>query len=145
MTTDLRRQRVANGSRRKRDLRAVGLVADTERAEERRATEARKRAEREARLRPKLRQSPDALDAWAAVHATLPTLVPKPTFMLWLHPLDCIGEAENALCLSAPDHVRAWCERRYGRLIGETVRELSDLAGVYLLRAEEPDGEDAPL
>jgi hypothetical protein len=112
---------------------------------ERTAAEVRKRAEREARLRPKLRQTDSATDAWSATHATLTVSVPRSSFMLWLHPLNCIGEAENALCLSAPDHVQSWCERRYGRLIGETVRSLSDFAGVYLLRDEPATEEDTPL
>jgi hypothetical protein len=146
MTSDaVRRQRVASGSRRKRDLQAAGLVAQNERAAARTAEEQRKRAEREARLRPKLRESEPALDAWAAVHALLQADLPGPTFALWVDPLSCIGEAEDALCLSAPDRMRSWCERRYGKLIGELVREVSGLSGVYLLRAEEPNEEDAPL
>jgi hypothetical protein len=133
-SNSVRRQRVANGSRRKRDLQAAGLVAQAQAGAGRREIEAAQHAE------------PDtALDAWAAIHATLLVDLRKSTFMLWVHPLLCIGEAENALCLSAPDHVRSWCERRYGHLLGGLVRELSDLAGVYLLAAEEPNEEDAPL
>jgi hypothetical protein len=144
-SNSVRRQRVANGSRRKRDLQAAGLVAQAQAGAGRREIEAAQHAEREARLRPQVRETDTALDAWAAIHATLLVDLRKSTFMLWVHPLLCIGEAENALCLSAPDHVRSWCERRYGHLLGGLVRELSDLAGVYLLAAEEPNEEDAPL
>ena len=132
---------LGRGSGKPRERWQLAAEASATRAVE----EDRNRAAREVRLRPKLRESSAALEAWAATHATLLASLPKPTFMLWLHPLTCIGEAEDALCLSAPAHTQAWCERRYGSLIGELVRELSAFKGIYLLRAEELNEEDAPL
>lgn len=118
-TTEQRRERVANGSRRKRDLEAG------------REQEVTERQAREDRLRPKITEMAKAATAWEQAAAALAAAVSPAALRLWITPLHCIGEASGALCLEAPPAVVSWTERRYGRLIGETVRSVSEYRGVF--------------
>jgi chromosomal replication initiator protein len=62
------------------------------------------------------------LDAiWRDVQSRLRASVPASTYQLWLEPLAVVGARGEALCLSAPDGIRAWAERRYAGLIREAL------------------------
>jgi len=97
---------------------------------------------REARLHPMVAKTPTAERSWARVQSSLRDALPSSTYSLWLEPLACIGVADGALCAEGPKHVVEWTERRYGRLIGEMVREHTGYAGAYLFVAQE-DPESA--
>jgi hypothetical protein len=45
---------------------------------------------------------------------------------MWLDPVRLLGEAADTLVLTAPDGIRTWVERRYGRLINEAIAAVSD-------------------
>lgn len=141
-----RRERVRNGSRRRRDLAAVGgrsrerWERDAEASAIRSAEEARKRTERERSLLAELRETAEANSAWKAARADLASHLPESTFGLWLAPLECRGEAKGALYVVAPEDIFAWAERRYGRLIGDAVRAVSEYRGAFLMPI--PDAED---
>lgn len=112
----------------------------TARAAER---EARKRVEREARLRPKVKETVAAKGAWKKASDVVRAVVPESTFLIWFEPLRVLGEAEGALCIAAPSGIRAWVERRYPTILGNAVRETSDYRGVFLITdagREEGDG-----
>jgi hypothetical protein len=106
-------------------------------AEARRAEEQAKRLERETRLRQTLVDSEEAKAAWASAREVIASWVEPTTFDLWLAPIECEGEAEGALFLTAPDSIATWTERRYGRLIGDAVREVSEFRGIFLFAAPE--------
>ncbi len=149
--TDLakRRERVANGSRRKRDLYAVGASTSKRGGEAWQRDAAaraglaeaaeREREAREARLRPEIENTPGSSEAWERTCAVLAASVPGSTFKLWIEPFTCLGEAGSALCLEAPSETLAWSIRRYGQLIGDAVRKATDYRGAFLFL-----GPDAP-
>lgn len=124
-----RRKRAASGSRRRRDLNAAGI-----RQESKAAREETERREREDRLRPKVAASPKADAAWEAAAAALKDCLPDSRFSLWLGPIACLGEVDGALALEAPEGIFAWTNRRYGKLIGETVRGATDYRGAFLFQ-----------
>jgi hypothetical protein len=133
-----KKSRVLSGSRRRRDLAAVGLTDQANRESEKRAAEALAQREREARLRPQVQSSPSADSAWASVCEALRISVPESTFALWLEPLTCIGEVSGALAVEAPEHTFAWTACRYGALLGRHARDASEHRGVFLFRARPP-------
>jgi hypothetical protein len=142
--TDLRvrRERVQQGSRRKRDLVAVGVKPEQWQrglaaAQARRAEKQAKRQERETRLLQTLVDSEEAKAAWASAREVIANSVEPTTFDLWLAPVECEGEAEGALFLTAPASIATWTERRYGRILGNAVREVSEFRGVFLFAAAE--------
>jgi DnaA N-terminal domain len=135
-STAVRRERVRNGSLRKRDLNAVAT---------KHSSEAARREEREARLRPKVVSSAEAGRSWNATRAHLAAALPPATFALWVEPLRCIGEVDDALALEAPEQVHGWTERRYGKLIGEAVRATSASCGAFLFRADQRHEDDGCL
>jgi len=59
---------------------------------------------------------------WAEVQTRLRASVPPSTYQLWLEPLAASGSRGGVLCLSAPDNIRAWTERRYSGLIREALK-----------------------
>jgi hypothetical protein len=99
----VRHQRVANGSRRKRDLAAVRM------ADELKLLEAVGQC------------GAGVIDCWAEAKARLRTSVPQSTFDLWVDPLELVGAKGHRLLLSAPEDIRAWAERRYSGLIREAL------------------------
>ncbi len=141
-----RKRRVAAGSRRKRDLAAVGQRRPEERwqrqadAEERRVdAREQRRAEREARLRPRIAPSPGAEAVWAKARECLRAALLPSAFDLWIEATRCIGEIDRAVVVEVE---RPWTERRYGRLIGDAVRAVSDWRGVYIVRAPRRESDD---
>ena len=42
---------------------------------------------------------------------------------MWLEPLHPAAAQDDTLYLTAPDGIRTWVERRYGRLIAEALAE----------------------
>jgi chromosomal replication initiator protein len=64
---------------------------------------------------------PDLELLWNEVRDRLRASLPPSTFQLWIEPLEVSGARGNVLQLSAPDHVRAWSERRYAGLIREAL------------------------
>jgi DnaA N-terminal domain len=100
---EVRRLRVANGSRRKRDLAAVRM-AD------------------ELRLLETVGQGgTEVTDCWAEAKDRVRASVPPSTFDLWIEPLRPIGATGTQILLSAPEGIRAWTERRYSGLIREAL------------------------
>jgi len=149
---DRRVERVRSGSRRKRDLAAVGVPLrdersrrDAERSQAARAVAEAKRLDREAKLRPQIEVPGRVDDYWADVAARLAAVVPESTYRLWLEPLIAIGEIDGALCVEASGSDFEWVELHYASLIGETVRSCTDYRGVFLFRAETPDDPDEGL
>ncbi|HEY2335636.1 MAG TPA: chromosomal replication initiator protein DnaA [Solirubrobacterales bacterium] len=64
----------------------------------------------------------DDLDSlWQDVQDRLRAALPASTFQLWLEPLSVVGTRAGTLCLSAPDGIHAWAERRYLGLIREAL------------------------
>lgn len=119
---EVRKLRVANGSRRKRDLAAVRMAEDLERLER-------------MRLAPATVDG-DARNAFAQVAIQCWRAVPESTFAIWLSPLRCAGADGTTLFLTATDDIRTWVERRYLTLIREALEgtgytdvEFVDLAG----------------
>jgi DnaA N-terminal domain len=132
-----RRDRVVRGgSRRRRDLAAVGLTDHADAEAAKRTREQLAQQEREVRLRPQVRTSPAADEAWEAVRTALRDAVPESTFNLWLDPLACVGEVSGALAVEAPEGIFAWTFRRYGALLGNAARDTTDHRGVFLFRAQ---------
>jgi hypothetical protein len=145
-TLDQRRGRVNSGSRRKRDLTAVGLTDHADREAGDRVAEALAQHERETRLRPSVKPSLAADTAWIDVRAVLREAVSESTFALWLDPLDVLGEVSGGLAVEAPDGIFAWIFRRYGALLGHAVRDATDYRGAFLFRAPPPSrGDDEGL
>jgi len=58
---------------------------------------------------------------WEDVQARLRGAVPESTYKLWLEPLRPVGAQGTTICLTAPDGVRPWVERRYSSLIREAL------------------------
>lgn len=105
---EVRKLRVANGSRRKRDLAAVRMAEELER-------------------RGRMRLAPatvadNARGAFVQVAIQCWRAVPESTFAIWLSPLRCAGADGSTLFLSAPDSIRTWVERRYLTLIREALQ-----------------------
>jgi chromosomal replication initiator protein len=86
---------------------------------------------------------PHDLDAlWGTTRERLKSSVPESTYRLWLEPLEVAGCEGDTLHLTAPEHVRAWCERRYSSLIAEALREAgTELERVTFAQAREGTGE----
>lgn len=104
---EVRRLRVANGSRRRRDLAAVRMAEELE-------------------LLEAIGQSAATVtECWPAVRDRLAASVPPSTFNLWLDPLEPIGADGDTLILSAPEGIREWAERRYSHLIVEVLRDVA--------------------
>jgi len=104
---EVRRLRVANGSRRQRDLAAVRMAEELEVLELREAQVSDCRAE---------------LAAIIAVRRRLRAAIPTSTYRLWIKPLRPAGTIDSStLVLSAPEGIRAWAERRYSHLITEAL------------------------
>ena len=62
---------------------------------------------------------------WEAVRRQLRDSVPDSTFKMWLEPLRAAAARDDTLYLTAPDGIRTWVERRYGRLISDTLAQRS--------------------
>jgi chromosomal replication initiator protein len=71
---------------------------------------------------------------WQDVRARLRASVPPSTFQLWLEPLEAVGVQGSVLCVTAPDPIHAWSERRYSVLIRDAIVgtgcELTDVSFV---------------
>jgi len=65
----------------------------------------------------------DITSIWEAVRGRLRDSVPDSTFKMWLEPLRPAAAREDTLYLTAPDGIRTWVERRYGRLIADALAE----------------------
>jgi chromosomal replication initiator protein len=85
---------------------------------------------------------------WRDAQARLRASVPESTFELWLEPLRAVGAQGGALCLTAPEAIRAWVQRRYSSLIrealvaaGAPLREVSFSAAPGEGGAERVHGE----
>jgi hypothetical protein len=64
---------------------------------------------------------------------------PVPTFKIWLEPMACIGSVDGAMAVEAPGHIFAWLNRRYGKRLGDAVRETTGYRGAFLFLAAPPD------
>ncbi|HUB98994.1 MAG TPA: DnaA N-terminal domain-containing protein [Solirubrobacterales bacterium] len=133
-------ERARRGSRRKRDLAAVEvLAAETTRR-------------REQRLLADLRPSAEAQAVWAEVRVQMQASLSEFAFATWIAPLECRGVSRGALYLAAhavpgaPAHVvRAHAERRYGHQLGDLVRADGRFRGLFIMlppvaELEEEDG-----
>lgn len=156
-TDEQRGERVAKGSRRKRDLAAVGMTpparpkerwqrgADASLAD--RTTKEAKRSAREVRLRPQVIASEKADAALPGVRDRLKRSVPAASWRLWLQPLALIGEVNGALAFELPTGVLRWTEDKYGGLIGDAIRAESDYKGAFLFigGGAEPEADSEGL
>ncbi len=116
---EVRRLRVANGSRRKRDLAAVRMAEELE-------------------LLEAIGQGgAEVTDGWAEAKARVRASVLPSTFDLWIDPLQPLGATGNRLLLSAPEGIRAWTERRYSGLIREALTGTA-YTDVSIVGEEEP-------
>ena len=70
--------------------------------------------------------------AWVEVREALKPRLKGAAFPCWIEPLECVGESGDALVLMGHPVIAKWVRRRYGVLIGETVRDLTDYRGVYI-------------
>lgn len=104
---EVRRLRVAHGSRRKRDLAAVAMAEELERLERFAGGEA-------TDCRAVLR-------GWVRARRRLRHGMPRSTYALWIRPLRPAGAAADTLLLTGPGNVTAWAERRYSHLITEAL------------------------
>ncbi|MEK6278473.1 MAG: chromosomal replication initiator protein DnaA [Actinomycetota bacterium] len=68
---------------------------------------------------------PDIGSIWQAVSERLRESVPESTFKLWLEPLRARSAQGETLYVNAPAGIRAWVERRYTRLISETLGQVA--------------------
>jgi hypothetical protein len=100
----VRRQRVTNGSRRKRDLAAVNMAEELKRLEE--MGECRH----------------VAWEHLTPVFNLLWQSVPDSTFDIWLAPLQPAGAIGEILFLTAPEGICSWVKRRYSGLICDALR-----------------------
>ncbi|HET7443291.1 MAG TPA: hypothetical protein VFJ57_01390 [Solirubrobacterales bacterium] len=135
-------ERARRGSRRKRDLAAVGvLAAETTRR-------------REQRLLADLRPSAEAQALWAEVRVQAQASMSEFAFATWIAPLECRGVSRGALYLvahAAPGApapvVRAHAERRYGLPLGDLVRADGRFRGLFIMLppAVELDEDDGCL
>lgn len=152
-----RKERVTNGSRRKRDLAAAGISPSTRPREEwqrngdaeheKARKESAERQAREDRLRPQVVATEKSDEAWPAIRARLKRTFPATTWHLWLQPVTVIGEVNGALALAASTNTMQWTEKRYGAAIGEAVRAESDYKGAFLFigKDAEPEREEGLL
>jgi len=100
---EVRRLRVQNGSKRKRDLAAVRMAEELE-------------------LLEKAGETTGAAEAaWSTACERLASAVPPSTFALWIEPLAVFGADGETLILTSPEATRAWTERRYSSLISEAL------------------------
>ena len=89
---------------------------------------------------------------WRLIRAELQRAVSESTWHQWLEPLSARTLRESTLVIEAPDEIRPWVERRFGRLLGAcTAAVLGPDARVELVapgasseagaaaRAREPD------
>jgi hypothetical protein len=145
-TREEREKRVRGGSRRRRDLAAVGLIDHADRAAVERADEEIAQRDREERLRPQVQRSDKAEAAWSVAQLALSTAVPDSTYRLWLEPLTCLGEVSGALAVEASEGIFVWVFRRYAALLGDAVRRETDYRGLFLFRGQPPTpGNDEGL
>lgn len=103
---EVRRLRVAHGSRRKRDLAAVAMAEELERLE---------------RLLGAPGDRCAALRAWIPARRALRHSLPRSTYQLWIRPLRPVGIDGTTLTLTGPEGPRRWAERRYTALIVEAL------------------------
>lgn len=116
---EVRRLRVANGSRRKRDLAAVRMADEL------------------ALLESMGQLDAKVTDCWAEAKARIQASVPPSTFEQWIAPLEPAGASEATLFLTAPDRIRAWTQRRYSGLIRDALQG-SGYAQVEFVGEGEP-------
>jgi len=100
---EVRRLRVANGSRRKRDLAAVRMAEELQRLESVGQADA------------------EVHRCWAEAKERVEASVPPSTFANWIAPVEPVGATESAIVLTAPAGIRAWTERRYSGLIRDAL------------------------
>lgn len=94
-----------------------------------------RRGEQEARDVPRVpagtTPSHDADEAWAIVLAKSRELFPGPA-LAWLEQLRSAGEADGKLAVEGPADAVSWARRRYGKLLGELVREHTGFDGLWI-------------
>jgi hypothetical protein len=100
----IRRQRVSNGSKRRRDIAAVRMAEELE------------------LLERAVADPGEAAEAWRVAAERLRNSVPESTYRLWLEPLSAFALEGDTLILAAPEGIRNWTKRRYSHLICEALR-----------------------
>lgn len=75
--------------------------------------------------------------------------VPESTWRLWLEPVTVCGIRDTTLLVSAPEGIRAWCERRYASLMLEAARDvdadrITHISFVDWVPFGEPQCHDQP-
>lgn len=65
----------------------------------------------------------DLDSVWQAVRELLAAALPEMTFKMWIEPLQAASTHGDTLYLTAPDGIRTWVERRYGKLIADALSQ----------------------
>ncbi|MHB8657486.1 MAG: chromosomal replication initiator protein DnaA [Solirubrobacteraceae bacterium] len=66
----------------------------------------------------------DLSPAWCDIRAELRRLVGESTYELWLAPLEARAWEDGVLVLQAPATTQAWVSKRFGRVLGDSVRSV---------------------
>ncbi len=75
--------------------------------------------------RPSAEAEGDIVSIWTAVSEHLAASLPELTYRMWIEPLRPASAQGDVLYLSAPKGIRTWVERRYGKLISDSVAEVA--------------------
>jgi hypothetical protein len=109
----VRRQRVLDGSKRKRDLAAVRMADEL------------------AMLEKAGQGTAEVTATWDSARAAICDSVPESTYRLWIEPLRVAGASDDAILLAADEpRVIAQARRRYSGLIAEALRRVSSFERV---------------
>ncbi len=109
----VRRQRVLNGSKRKRDLAAVQMADEL------------------TMLEKAGQVTSEVTAAWGSAREAIRDSVPESTFRIWVEPLRVAGVTDSTILLAADEpRVTAWGQRRYSALFAEALRRVSEFERV---------------
>lgn len=75
------------------------------------------------------------VEVWTAVLQRLRESLPESTMDLWITPARAVAIEDGRLVCEFPVDRFAWTHRRYGPILGELVRRVSDLEGITMRSA----------
>lgn len=74
-------------------------------------------------------ETPAAVEAWDAARPLLLRVLPEWSMQMWLCPV-MVCEHDGVLVLLLPDKRVRWAQQRYGRLVLDVVRSVSEFGSV---------------